>query len=162
MPLVTSQRLQNHNCSCTQNKKGWTNFLRVYSLVSGHFFFLMFPVGRQWYSYLRGSVESFFEHGADAPELRHHFPAGPQFTRPRDTVALTLHLHVVQDSLGVHGTASVRTASDRSLSLQTIAIIIINPVLLAPTLRPASLLWRFMIGRPADSPLARSGSSTNV
>lgn len=31
-----------------------------------------------------------------------------------------------------------------------------------PTFRPASLLWRFMSGRPADSPLARSGSSTNV
>lgn len=31
-----------------------------------------------------------------------------------------------------------------------------------PTFRPASLLWRFMSGRPADRPLARSGSSTNV
>lgn len=31
-----------------------------------------------------------------------------------------------------------------------------------PTFRPDSLLWRFMSGRPADRPLARSGSSTNV
>lgn len=76
------------------------------------FFFCKFPVDRHRDSHLRGSVESFFEHVADSPERRHHLPAGPQFTRPGDAVTLTLHLHVVQDSLGVQGAASVRMASD--------------------------------------------------
>ena len=50
--------------------------------------------------YLCGAVEAFLEHRADTPEWGHDLPAGSQLTGARDAVALTLHLHIVQNSLG--------------------------------------------------------------
>lgn len=51
--------------------------------------------------YLCGSIKAFLQHRADAPKWGHDFPAGPQLTGSRDTMTLTLHLHVMEDSLGM-------------------------------------------------------------
>lgn len=49
--------------------------------------------------YLCGSVKSLLQYGADSAERWHHLPAGPELTGTRNAVTLTLHLHVVEDSL---------------------------------------------------------------
>lgn len=102
-------------------------------------------------TYLCGAVKAFLEHNANTPERRHHLPAGSQLARSRDAVTLALDLHVVKD--GLVGAGRVSGATDEKNSAKG------RP---QPTFRPDSLLWRFMSGRPADRPLARSGSSTNV
>lgn len=53
--------------------------------------------------YLCGSIKAFLEHNADTPERRHDLPAGPQLAGARDAMTLTLHLHVVKDSLRMEG-----------------------------------------------------------
>lgn len=102
--------------------------------------------------HLCGTVEAFLQHDANAPEWRHHLPTGSQLARSGHAVTLALNLHVVKDGL---------EAQDKWVSGFTDSKNIAAGCALL-TFRPASLLWRFRSGRPADRPLARSGSSTNV
>lgn len=67
-------------------------------------------------TYLSGAVEAFLEHDANAPERRHHLPAGSQLARSRDAVALALHLHVVEDGLAGAGRVSGATGEQNSLA----------------------------------------------
>lgn len=144
-------------------------------------------------AHLCGTVESLLQHQAHTPERGHDFPAGSQLAGARDAMTLTLHLHVVQDSLRGRqrvrervGWIGKRNDSKNELTMKHFWVEEKKTPLLPlrlmwerkekgeeervcqavsirrRTFRPASLLWIFMRGRPADNPFARSGSSTNV
>lgn len=102
--------------------------------------------------HLCGTIEAFLQHDANAPEWRHHLPTGSQLAGSGHTMTLALNLHVVKDGLEAQDKWVSGFTDNKNLTAGCAL----------PTFRPASLLWRFRSGRPADKPLARSGSSTNV